>query len=286
MKNYFSTDGRITRLEYWLCHLIAFLLISVCAAAVSYGLAHELFVWNIYIWILVVCMSVCFTFWTIILQIKRWHDRDRSGLWIFINFIPLIGPLWAFVELGFIKGSEGLNRYDPGFTGKRLRVRRSSDSIEINVGFIERGFRHYSAAGPMFMFIVVFSIVYTGYTVTDEAWIDTYMYLIAGCALFIGLGITFSSKFLRISKERKTLCMGYRLFGFIPLSSSRSFNEISFLEEIPSSPRANGEVAVRLDVSPSSNSLGTKVLPDTFTFADYTLYNEFKQTVCEYLGIE
>ncbi|WP_435050934.1 DUF805 domain-containing protein [Desulfosarcina widdelii] len=25
----------------------------------------------------------------------RWHDRDKSGLWILIKIVPIIGLLWA-----------------------------------------------------------------------------------------------------------------------------------------------------------------------------------------------
>ena len=45
------------------------------------------------------------------LPIKRWHDRDKSGWWILITFIPIIGAVWAFVENGCLRGTEGPNRY-------------------------------------------------------------------------------------------------------------------------------------------------------------------------------
>src|SRR5215207_8299926 len=32
---------------------------------------------------------------------KRFHDRDKSGWWILILFIPIIGFIWYLVELGF-----------------------------------------------------------------------------------------------------------------------------------------------------------------------------------------
>jgi uncharacterized membrane protein YhaH (DUF805 family) len=49
----------------------------------------------------------------IIVQIKRWHDRDKSGWWVLINFVPCIGGLWALIECGFLKGTEGPNRFGP-----------------------------------------------------------------------------------------------------------------------------------------------------------------------------
>jgi len=46
-------------------------------------------------------------------QVKRWHDRDKSGWMVLINFIPLIGMIWALIELGFLRGTAGPNRFGP-----------------------------------------------------------------------------------------------------------------------------------------------------------------------------
>jgi uncharacterized membrane protein YhaH (DUF805 family) len=45
--------------------------------------------------------------------VKRYHDRDKSGWWILIVFIPIIGLIWYIVELGFLPGTPGPNRYGP-----------------------------------------------------------------------------------------------------------------------------------------------------------------------------
>lgn len=47
------------------------------------------------------------------MQIKRWHDLDKSGWWVLINFIPIVGGLWCLVECGFLKGTVGPNRFGP-----------------------------------------------------------------------------------------------------------------------------------------------------------------------------
>ena len=49
----------------------------------------------------------------IIVQIKRWHDRDKSGWWVLINLVPCIGPFWALIECGFLRGTPGPNKYGP-----------------------------------------------------------------------------------------------------------------------------------------------------------------------------
>jgi uncharacterized membrane protein YhaH (DUF805 family) len=52
------------------------------------------------------------TLWpTLAIYTKRWHDRGKSGWWSLILFIPLIGGIWMLVELGFLRGTEGANRF-------------------------------------------------------------------------------------------------------------------------------------------------------------------------------
>jgi uncharacterized membrane protein YhaH (DUF805 family) len=47
------------------------------------------------------------------ISIKRWHDRGKSGWWIFIGAIPIIGGLWVLIETGFLEGDPGPNQYGP-----------------------------------------------------------------------------------------------------------------------------------------------------------------------------
>jgi uncharacterized membrane protein YhaH (DUF805 family) len=50
-------------------------------------------------------------------QVKRWHDRDKSGWMVLINFIPIVGFLWTFIECGFLDGTPGPNKYGPSPKG-------------------------------------------------------------------------------------------------------------------------------------------------------------------------
>lgn len=57
------------------------------------------------------------SFWVhLAIQIKRWHDRGKSGSWIFINLVPCIGGIIALVETGFTRGDFGPNQYGPDAT--------------------------------------------------------------------------------------------------------------------------------------------------------------------------
>ncbi|MBV7329929.1 DUF805 domain-containing protein [Chloroflexi bacterium TSY] len=44
---------------------------------------------------------------------KRWHDRDKSGWWSLIVLIPIIGVIWMLIEVGFLEGTNGPNRFGP-----------------------------------------------------------------------------------------------------------------------------------------------------------------------------
>jgi uncharacterized membrane protein YhaH (DUF805 family) len=47
---------------------------------------------------------------SIAVGVKRCQDRDRSGWFLLVGLIPLLN-LWVFVELGFLEGTAGQNRY-------------------------------------------------------------------------------------------------------------------------------------------------------------------------------
>ena len=47
---------------------------------------------------------------------KRYHDMDKSGWRQALGLIPLIGPIWVFIELGFVRGTPGPNRF--GYPGE------------------------------------------------------------------------------------------------------------------------------------------------------------------------
>ena len=45
-------------------------------------------------------------------NVRRLHDQDKSGWWILISLVPLIGGIWLLV-LYFIEGTRGPNRFGP-----------------------------------------------------------------------------------------------------------------------------------------------------------------------------
>jgi uncharacterized membrane protein YhaH (DUF805 family) len=124
MQLLFSFDGRIRRTNYWLGALGAGLaygvLAAVClmlAAMLGRGNGGGLAIIGMLLYFVV----LFFALWTgLALQIKRWHDRDKSWVWIFISLIPLVGAIWTLIEVGFLDGTQGPNKYGPspkGVTG-------------------------------------------------------------------------------------------------------------------------------------------------------------------------
>jgi uncharacterized membrane protein YhaH (DUF805 family) len=53
---------------------------------------------------------------------KRCHDRGYSAWMVLILFVPLLGGLWGLVDLGFISGTAGENRYGPSPKEQPLSV--------------------------------------------------------------------------------------------------------------------------------------------------------------------
>ena len=106
----FSFKGRIGRGTFWAVwfsmmavSLIIGLLIGGISRSGDAGAGVAIIMYFLY---LIPCVWI-----GLAMQVKRWHDRDKSGWMVLINFIPIIGLLWALVELGFLKGTVGPNQY-------------------------------------------------------------------------------------------------------------------------------------------------------------------------------
>ena len=101
LKLWFSPKGRASRSDLWLRTYLAFLGITVVAGIIDGLIDQELFssiVGLLAIWVFLV------------VQIKRLHDRDHSGWFILLYLIPLVN-LWPLIEICFLKGTTGSNRF-------------------------------------------------------------------------------------------------------------------------------------------------------------------------------
>lgn len=99
----FSFRGRINRKKWWLM-IIGIIRIFVCFTATIFSIvasSNALF-----------GFGHILSLWSLALDTKRWHDRDKSAWWVLIGLLPII-QIWAFVELGCLKGTSGPNRFGP-----------------------------------------------------------------------------------------------------------------------------------------------------------------------------
>ena len=48
---------------------------------------------------------------TLAVSVKRWHDRDKSGWWVLVVLVPVVGWAVALVVNGLLPGTRGQNRF-------------------------------------------------------------------------------------------------------------------------------------------------------------------------------
>ncbi len=120
----FAMQGRVGRVGFWVFHLTVLALAGLVLILIyltydplalmngQYGAMQILLLQSLlsYSLIAVAFLVVLCSF---AVTVKRWHDRDKSGWWVLIGFIPVIGFLWTLVECGCLKGTDGGNRFGP-----------------------------------------------------------------------------------------------------------------------------------------------------------------------------
>lgn len=110
---FFSFQGRINRARWWLGSAMLRVL-SAVVAGVNWAAVQDGGITTAGPALLAVITYVIGArlLWPIlVVAVKRWHDRGKSGWWVLINLIPVIGVIWSFIELGLLKGDGGPNQY-------------------------------------------------------------------------------------------------------------------------------------------------------------------------------
>jgi uncharacterized membrane protein YhaH (DUF805 family) len=114
LKLLFSFKGRLDRRTYRLCRIVA----NVGYLLIVYGVRDAMpkLVGNpamaLLFGLVMIGLSVVMIWSTLAMQVKRRHDRDKSWPWLFVGFIPIIGPFWVLVECCWLDGTPGYNRFD------------------------------------------------------------------------------------------------------------------------------------------------------------------------------
>lgn len=93
------------------------LLLSFFFAALSIDLERELvprFEQFRVIDVLMGVLLLLLIIWgMLVLSIKRLHDRNLPGWWLFVILIPVLGFIYCTVQIAFLPGDKGQNRYGP-----------------------------------------------------------------------------------------------------------------------------------------------------------------------------
>ncbi len=102
----FSFDGRISRRSFWFSILV-FIGFSVIVGLVYVILSAI----DKALGVLVFLAYIPLIWMGLATSVKRWHDRGKSGAWVLIVLIPVVGVWWAIIETGFLAGEPGDNKY-------------------------------------------------------------------------------------------------------------------------------------------------------------------------------
>ena len=118
---WFASNGRINRKVYWQKGFLLMFLFQIVfqsiAMAIDFGLVTVLGPESIGRFVVAVIIGLpflVFMLWvSFAVTVKRFHDRGRTAWFLLIVLIPFIGFIWLAVELMFLKGTSGENRFGP-----------------------------------------------------------------------------------------------------------------------------------------------------------------------------
>lgn len=120
-KRYFDFSGRSRRREYWMFFLFVFIF-EIVAFAIIFSqipLTEEAIIvsqtnglgalsyWGI---ALLGIFGLATIIPAVAVQVRRFHDQDKSGWFVLLNLVPYVGPLIVFVFM-CLEGTGGPNRF-------------------------------------------------------------------------------------------------------------------------------------------------------------------------------
>src|SRR6266496_770785 len=132
----FSFQGRLNRKPYWMTAIATMLIIIVLLLFALILIREQRFEFAGLTLVLLVILYIPLIWIGLAIGAKRLHDRDKSAWWLLVfyaapgilstagNRMEDVGfiilhiisfgiSVWAFVELGCLRGTPGPNRYGP-----------------------------------------------------------------------------------------------------------------------------------------------------------------------------
>jgi uncharacterized membrane protein YhaH (DUF805 family) len=89
-KNYFNFKDRTTVRGFWMAILFNFIAVFVLGLLSAF----VKFLFVIYLIYVVAAIIPCLA-----IQIRRMHDINKSGFWIFLSVIPIVGAIIYIIHL-------------------------------------------------------------------------------------------------------------------------------------------------------------------------------------------
>ncbi|HVK08788.1 MAG TPA: DUF805 domain-containing protein [Gemmataceae bacterium] len=116
LQNYVGFDGRARRTEYWMFTLITIIIsIALAVLDVMTGIGVLGLIYGLATFLPGLAVSV-----------RRLHDTNKSGFWILIAFIPLVGAIILLVFMA-TEGDRGSNNFGADPKGRSSRKSRDDD---------------------------------------------------------------------------------------------------------------------------------------------------------------
>lgn len=116
-RRYADFSGRSRRLEYWMFTLLTLIVVFACfiLMLIGGGFTDGEENFRPLFWLggaILGIWGLASIIPSIAVQVRRFHDQDRSGWMVLLGFIPYVGGLIVFIFM-CLQGTRGPNRYGP-----------------------------------------------------------------------------------------------------------------------------------------------------------------------------
>jgi uncharacterized membrane protein YhaH (DUF805 family) len=121
IRRYADFNGRSRRKEYWMfvlglliVYLALGMLVAVGAASTPMGMEQGA-AWSPVAMLgmgLIFLVAFAVIIPAIAVQVRRFHDQDKSGWFVLLNLVPYVGGIIVLVFM-CLEGTKGDNRYGP-----------------------------------------------------------------------------------------------------------------------------------------------------------------------------
>ena len=121
-------DGRVNRSQYFLYRIISLMFLILLIPLITMSTTKD----SYSSWVMIFG-AIFYFFIPVVLSIKRWHDLNKSGSYIFLSFVPIVS-LWAAFTLFSSPGMKSENNFGaPPKSSKRRESIRIFTTIIIIV---------------------------------------------------------------------------------------------------------------------------------------------------------